>query len=170
MTSVVVDVTPIPTREIVFERQRTDTPTPGRRTFEKPDRVIELPDQVDIPIRVDPTKVDNPIQLKADTGLPKDIGGGMTFGRDTQAVPLVRIPPEYPQRAANQGLEGWVKVRFTITEIGGVEDAIIVESSASVFESSALKAIVRWRYNPEVVNGQAVERGGVETLLRFTLQ
>lgn len=77
MTSVVVDVTPIPTREIVFERQRTDTPTPSRRTFEKPDRVIELPDQVDIPIRVDPTKVDNPIQLKADTGLPKDIGGGI---------------------------------------------------------------------------------------------
>ena len=31
------------------------------------------------------------------------------------AVPLVRVMPEFPMRAAQRGLEGWVTVEFTIS-------------------------------------------------------
>jgi protein TonB len=96
-------------------------------------------------------------------------GLSLSAGSDTDVIPLVRIPPEYPPRALSRELEGWVRVRFTITETGTVKDAIVVESSSSVFDDAALRAIARWRYNPKVENGVAVERVGVETILDFQL-
>ena len=83
---------------------------------------------------------------------------------------MVLIRLVVPTRAAQNGTEGWVKVRFTISSTGSVTDATVVDSSPrNVFDDAALKAISRWRYNPKVESGEAVERRGVETLLRFEL-
>lgn len=85
-------------------------------------------------------------------------------------LPLVTIPPDYPPEALRQGTEGWVLVEFTITAEGSVRDAVVVRSDPpGVFDESALRAIVRWRYNPRDENGVAVERKGVQTELRFEL-
>jgi periplasmic protein TonB len=140
-----------------------------KRVVEKPIR--ELPTQeIDRPrIGIDRADIDAPVLIRPEPTIATIPSDRPNFGRDTDAVPLVRVPPEYPQREAAQGIEGWVKLRFTINEIGAVEDAVIVESSARGFEAPALKAIVRWRYNPKVENGQAVERRGIEVMLRFTL-
>src|SRR5689334_13389711 len=92
-------------------------------------------------------------------------------GMDGDPLPRVRVNPEYPVRAASAGIEGWVRVRFTVTEIGTVRDAVVVASEPrSVFDDAALKAIARWRYNPRVENGRAVERVGLETIVRFELE
>ena len=48
-------------------------------------------------------------------------------------------------------------VRFTITKTGGVRDPIVVESSSSLFERSALKAVSQYKYEPLVVNGEPQE-------------
>lgn len=94
----------------------------------------------------------------------------MGAGSDRDVMPLVRVPPEYPPRALTRGLEGWVLVQFTITTIGTVKDAIVVDSMPKdVFDDAALKAIARWRYNPRVDGGVAVERVGVQTRIVFTL-
>jgi protein TonB len=51
-----------------------------------------------------------------------------------------------------------------------VKDAVVVAAEpANVFNEAALAAISRWRYNPRVVNGEAVERVGVQTEIRFEL-
>ena len=94
----------------------------------------------------------------------------MSAGSDRDIIPLVRIVPDYPPRALSRGLEGWVIVQFTITATGTVKDAKVVESSSSIFEKAALKAILRWRYNPKVEEGVAVERRGVQTKLVFQLE
>ena len=95
----------------------------------------------------------------------------MSAGSDRDVIPLVRIAPEYPPRALSRGLEGWVRVQFTITPTGTVKDAIVVEAEPKgMFEDAALKAIARWRYNPRVEGGVAVERVGVETIIRFQLE
>jgi protein TonB len=95
----------------------------------------------------------------------------MTAGSDRDVIPLVRVPPEYPPRAQSRGLEGWVQVRFTITPTGTVKDPMVVNAEPKgMFDEAALKAIARWRYNPRVEGGVAVERVGVETIIRFQLE
>ncbi|MCP5144373.1 MAG: TonB family protein [Gammaproteobacteria bacterium] len=94
----------------------------------------------------------------------------MSAGSDRDVIPLVRIPPDYPPRALSRGLEGYVVVQFTITGAGTVKDAIAIESSSKIFEDAAIKSILRWRYNPKVENGAAVERIGMRTVIRFQLE
>jgi protein TonB len=94
----------------------------------------------------------------------------MTAGSDRDIIPLVRINPDYPPRALSRGLQGWVIVQFTITATGTVKDQKVVDSSNSIFNDAALKAIGRWRYNPKVEEGVAVERVGVQTKLVFQLE
>jgi protein TonB len=100
-----------------------------------------------------------------------DIGrrGPPQMGQDRDVIPLVRIPPEYPPHSGNT--EGWVKVQFSITETGSVRDAFVVDANPTgVFDAAALKAIARWRYSPKIEGGVAVERVGVQTIIRFELQ
>jgi len=95
----------------------------------------------------------------------------MSAGSDRDVIPLVRIAPDYPPRALSRGLEGWVKVQFTITPTGTVKDPIVVDAEPKqMFDEAALKAIARWRYNPRVEGGVAVERVGVQTIIRFQLE
>jgi protein TonB len=94
----------------------------------------------------------------------------MSAGSDRDVIPLVRIAPDYPPRALSRGLEGWVQVQFTITPTGTVKDAVVVNAEPkNIFDDAALKAISRWRYNPRVDGGVAVERVGVQTIIRFQL-
>ena len=94
----------------------------------------------------------------------------LTAGSDRDVIPLVRMNPDYPPSALRRELEGWVQVQFTITPTGTVKDAIVVDAEpADVFDDAALKAIARWRYNPKVENGTAVERVGVQTRIVFQL-
>ena len=46
----------------------------------------------------------------------------------TSVIPLVRIPPIYPRRAANRRIQGWVKVEFIITTEGYVKDPVVIQS------------------------------------------
>jgi outer membrane biosynthesis protein TonB len=48
---------------------------------------------------------------------------------------------------------------------------IAVESEpGTVFDAAAVSAVARWRYSPSVEQGAAVERVGMQTLIRFTLE
>jgi len=92
-------------------------------------------------------------------------------GSDRDTMPLVRINPDYPPRAQNRGIEGWVLVEFTITAAGTVRDPRVIDASPKgYFEDAALKAISRWRYNPKVQEGVAVERIGVRVRLSFNME
>ena len=74
-----------------------------------------------------------------------------------QLTPLVRIPPEYPQRAAARGIEGYVVLRFMITEAGTVEDPEVLRAEpAGFFESAARRAVLRWKYQPQIRDGKPV--------------
>jgi protein TonB len=61
-------------------------------------------------------------------------------------------------------------VQFSITTTGAVKDPIVVGADPeNMFETAALNAIARWRYQPKVEDGVAVERVGVQTVIRFAL-
>ena len=95
----------------------------------------------------------------------------MSAGSDRDIIPLVRINPEYPPRALSRGIEGYVIVQFTITATGMVRDVIVVDAKPKgMFDQAAVRAVERWRYNPKVEEGVAVERVGVQTMLTFKLE
>jgi protein TonB len=95
----------------------------------------------------------------------------MSAGSDRDIIPLVRINPDYPPRALSRGIEGYVIVQFTITATGMVKDVIVVDAKPKgLFDDAAVRAVGRWRYNPKVVDGVAVERVGIQTMITFQLE
>ena len=82
---------------------------------------------------------------------------------------LSKTRPVYPRDALQRGEEGWVKVSFTITEQGRIENPAIVSSRPrQVFDRAALEAIMQWRFRPKMVNGKPVQTNAIQEI-RFTL-
>ena len=75
-----------------------------------------------------------------------------------ETTPLVKVSPRYPRRAARLQIEGFVRLEFTITRDGNVVEPVVVESKPpNVFDEAALEAIIQWKFEPRVENGQVVE-------------
>lgn len=77
---------------------------------------------------------------------------------DRNLVPLVANHHAYPRAAVVQGLsQGFVDLEFIVSRTGSTKDIRVVESSAPVFESSAIEAARVFRYKPRLVDGKPVE-------------
>jgi len=100
-----------------------------------------------------------------------DLGSGdVSFDvSDRDAQPMVRIPPQYPPRAAERGTEGYCTVQFDVTPDGTPTNIEAIDCSSSLFERSTVRAVERWRYEPKIENGNAVWRRGVQTRLDYRL-
>ena len=91
-------------------------------------------------------------------------------GPEQEVMPLNDVRPEYPYRARQRGIEGHIKLAFTITAAGKVENIRVLEASPpNVFDREARRAAARWRFAPRTENGSAVSREAVKTL-HFRLQ
>jgi len=89
---------------------------------------------------------------------------------DNEVIALVRIPPRYPRSASRRGIEGVVTVSFIITKEGQVRDPHVVEATPeNIFDKAALKAILKWKFKPKVVDGKPVERQAQQEI-EFKLQ
>ena len=75
--------------------------------------------------------------------------------------------PEFPMRAAQRNMEGWVTVEFTISASGSVKDPKVIDSTSSIFHRAALNAIRKWKYNPKIVDGKPEEQHGIQVTLDF---
>jgi protein TonB len=153
-----------------FVRLRKDT-APEMKEREPPKR--EKPDQPPPPPQMNMAQNMKPgdavaeISPMLDTGMELEAATSLGVGgTDRDVVPLVQVDPDYPPRAKQQGIEGWVAVEFTITPVGTVDNARVIRAEPPfVFDRAALEAIRKWRYNPKIENGKAVSR---EHRVRFT--
>lgn len=100
-----------------------------------------------------------------------DLGSGdVSFDvSDRDAQPMVRIPPQYPPRAAERGVEGSCLMQFDVTPDGTPTNIVALDCTSSLFERSSIRAVERWRYEPRIENGNAVWRRGVQTSLDYQL-
>jgi protein TonB len=74
-------------------------------------------------------------------------------------APRQRINPQYPRRAQQRKIEGYVIVEFRVDEEGRVDrDSLeFVEANPEgIFERVVRKAVFRWRFDPLMQNGVAV--------------
>jgi protein TonB len=95
-----------------------------------------------------------------------DVGGGISLAREL--TPLVRFPPEYPMSAVASRIEGYVLLRFTVTETGTVSDPEVLRSEPpNIFDRAAIRSVLRWKYQPQLVNGEPIS---VLTYTRIVFQ
>ncbi|MCH9820561.1 MAG: energy transducer TonB [Gammaproteobacteria bacterium] len=120
-----------------------------------------------------------------DLSVSVDVGGGGFGISDGEYLPIVKVQPQYPRRALSRGLAGYVIVEFTVTAQGTVKDPFVVENCGhipnarspadcvdkpnSVFDSSAMKAALKFKYKPKVIDGNPVETTGVQNKITFEL-
>jgi protein TonB len=96
--------------------------------------------------------------------------GGTDFAVDGEYLPIVRVEPIYPRRAQSRGIEGYCDMEFTVMKTGEVTNAVAVECSSSVFTNASVKAVLKWKYKPRVVNGEPIDSPGVRTRLTYQFE
>lgn len=83
----------------------------------------------------------------------------------------MKVQPIYPRRALSRGIEGYVILEFTVTRTGAVKDPVIVESEPpNVFDDAAIRAALKFKYKPKVVNGESVDVADVQNRITFRLE
>ena len=126
----------------------------------QPDRQLDNLDTVGgSVIGVSAPRVDHDVSLGRDG-----------FFSDGEYMPIVQVAPQYPRRAAERGLEGYVTLEFVVTRQGTVRDPVVIESSSSMFDRAAIDAVMRFRYRPRVIDGEPVEVPGVRFRITFELE
>ncbi len=155
---------------ISFLRQLQDTETQTQK--KKPNRPEQEqepePPDMDIPETPRP-------EMNAESIATPDFSGpqfgAFSASTDADVLPIVKLTPQYPRRATQRGIEGWVLVQFTITAAGAVVNPMIVDADPpGIFNRSALRSIVKWKYKPRILNGKPVPRPGVQHLITFELE
>ena len=133
-------------------------PPPAQRiSSDVPDNAPQLPVNIDIPnIDVGTAGGSGPYIGNWTGGDPKAEG---------EAIPIVRINPRYPRQALLNGIEGYVRLEFTILEDGTVKDVVVAESRpGQVFDRSAVLAVMKWKFKPRIIDGKAVPRRATSTV------
>ncbi|MBA4138393.1 MAG: hypothetical protein C0518_13875 [Opitutus sp.] len=106
------------------------------------------------------------------TTIPRDGWGDGTPGKPTGAplgAPIFKLDdldrtprakmqpaPEYPLALRQAAIEGQVLVEFDVDVSGRVVSARAVQGTHREFEAAALRAILKWRFEPGRKNGRAV--------------
>jgi protein TonB len=87
-----------------------------------------------------------------------------------ELTPLVKVPPEYPQRAMAKDIEGYVVLRFIVTETGSVEAPEVLHAEPEgYFETAAKRAVLRWKYQPQFREGKPIRATSI-TRITFALE
>jgi protein TonB len=155
----------------VKERRLPRKPPPAKRPPPPPKVQV----QSDVAVETSPLDFDMP-NIEVGFG-----GSGPYLGawrgparagpnQDGDVIPIVRIAPQYPRQALLEGIEGWVRIEFVINPDGTVADPNIMEAEPPrIFNTSALRAILRWKFKPRIVDGKPVPRRGVQ-VIEFKLE
>lgn len=156
-TGKVIDFVRVKAEEIVQtrERQVPRKPPPPDKPPPPPQLQTQAPQQV-VKQRLD---IETPDISTGFTGGPV-VAAGWQSGdgaTDGEMVPIVRITPNYPREAAMRGIEGWVRVELTIATDGSVTNVKVIEAQPPrVFDREAIRAALRWKFKPRIVDGEAV--------------
>ena len=143
----------------------------------------ERPVQIELPDKPPPGSHQRQLKMDASPGLNVsrevvsllsniEIENASISVADGDMVPLVAIGPYYPERALRRDTEGWCLVHFTVSAIGSVieETVEVVDSEPqNIFDNSCRNAVVRFKFQPRVIDGQGVDVPKVPYLFVFEL-
>lgn len=154
---------------IQLGRQLTDTPDAvSNSQFERPSVDTPPPPPPAINTADFTPTVEGVAAVTPQFDAQVDIGTG--FNPDRDAQPLVRIPPEYPERCQDEAGRHRVTVEFDVNPQGQTVNPRVISSTDSCFDRYAVRAVERWKYQPKIVDGEATPRRGVRTSFVFLLE
>lgn len=87
-----------------------------------------------------------------------------------QYLPIAKQAPDYPQRALERHIEGECTVAYTVDTQGRVLDPQVVGNCHPLFVKPSLAAAKRFRYQPRLVDGQAVAVANVKNTFSFRIE
>ncbi|TNE41186.1 MAG: energy transducer TonB [Alphaproteobacteria bacterium] len=155
--------------KIEIAREKRDENVRREDATKRPERKDQPPPPPKLDQSRRPPKADN-VQLDLSSLQGVDLDMSTNFRTDADVQPIVRVPPQYPQRAASRGIEGWCLVEFTVTEDGSVIDPVVLDSEPpGTWDNAVKRAVVRWKYNPRLEGGKPVA-WKVQTVLTFELE
>lgn len=148
------------TIETQYEAAKPDKPEEPEEQPDMPEPEFETPDLNPDQINMAAPRVSPNLNIKG-------VGG---FSGDGEYLPIVKVQPVYPRRALTRGIEGYVIVEFTVTTNGSVRDPFVVESQPkNVFDRAAMKAALKFKYKPRVIDGEPIEVPGVRNKITFAI-
>ena len=160
------------------QRKLADIHMPEREietnlTEQKPDKVDdpeEPPPDLDTPdvdMDMDVEVVNTAPAASVDVSISSS---GMASG-DGEYLPIVKVAPIYPRRAQTRGISGYCIVEYTVTTSGAIKDSVAVDCQPEgVFEKASVKASLKFKYKPRVVDGEAIEVAGVQNKFTYELE
>jgi TonB family protein len=87
-------------------------------------------------------------------------GGDVLQMPEQSLTRLNKLDIQYPTRALQTNVEGWVEIGYKVGADGAVSNVKVLNSSpAKTFDASAEKAVSRLRYQPVIQNGKAIAVG-----------
>jgi protein TonB len=96
--------------------------------------------------------------------------GGLSAS-DGEYLPIVKVAPIYPRRAQTRGIQGYCIVEYTVTRNGSIRDPRAIDCKPSgIFDSASVKASLKFKYKPRVVDGEPTEVTGVRNKFTYTLE
>ena len=158
-----------------------DRPMPNivlKETIIEDQNIATLPPK---PIAAEPEPALPPLvaqQITSDEGGYAPVAPPKPTGGDKLAIlpssfPVARmmVAPDYPARAANKGIEGFVDVRFDVTKTGATSNIEVISAQPEkIFNKSAVNAIKRWKFTPYERDGEVVAFYGMSRRVVFNLE
>tara|TARA_E500000081_G_C6119890_1_gene347247 strand:- start:1222 stop:1941 length:720 start_codon:yes stop_codon:yes gene_type:complete len=137
-------------------------------SVERPDEAEPEPDQV--PPEVDIEQVDDVLDDSLNLNFKFKAKRQGVFA-DGSYVPIFQVPPQYPRRAAERGIEGCVLLEYTVTPSGAVSEPIVINAiPKGLFDRAATRAALRYKYKPLIRDGVPVAVEGVRQRISFVLE
>ncbi len=135
----------------------------------KPPEAVEPPPEIKIEPKVDKMDVAVADLISRDVSTDNATDGiGMGDGA---LMPFYRVPPSYPSRAVTRGVEGYVDLIFDVTATGTTTNIRVTYAQPKgYFERAAKRAIQRWKYKPQVMDGVPQAARGQTTRLEFKIE
>jgi len=79
------------------------------------------------------------------------------------------VAPDYPPRASERNIQGWVDVEFTVGTDGKTRNIVVTDAShEQFFRREAMEAVQKWQFEPRVFMGRPIEQTSF-TRIRFVL-
>lgn len=132
----------------------------------------EAPPAPPTPQAADQSMSDTALQVSMPTAsadVSVDIGSGIGTG-DGEYLPIVKVAPAYPIKAAAMSIEGECIVEFTVTTTGATKDVVTVpERCPKVFARSSVAAARKFKYKPRIVDGEPIEVPNVRNKFDYFL-